>query len=123
MLKEAGCTHVLVGHSERRQLFGETDEGSTAGPRRLGLGPLAIVASGKPSRSARPDGRRSGRRPACRGPQGPVGEDMERVLIAYEPVWAIGTEGRPRRPRPRRSTPISGGASKKTMETARPPVL
>ena len=93
MLKEAGCTHVLVGHSERRQLFGETDEGVNRKVRAaLSAGLSPIVCLGE-TLEERETGRTTERVDAqlAAGLRGLSGEDMERVLIAYEPVWAIGT--------------------------------
>jgi triosephosphate isomerase len=93
MLKDAGCGFVLVGHSERRQHFGETD--GTVGRKvraalKTGLSPIVCVGEVLSEREGgrtmeRIDGQLAG------GLGGLSGEDMERVVIAYEPVWAIGT--------------------------------
>jgi len=93
MLLEAGATHVLVGHSERRKLFGEGDEflarklTSALGQ---GLKPVFCVGETLEER----DADRTGdviRRQVERG-LGELGAaESNRLLIAYEPVWAIGT--------------------------------
>jgi triosephosphate isomerase len=93
MLIDAGCSHVIIGHSERRQYFGETDETvnrKVHAAIRAGL--IAILCVGETL-----DERESGKTFAvlerqitcCIAGLRPV--DMERAIIAYEPVWAIGT--------------------------------
>ncbi len=93
MLKDAGCKYVIVGHSERRKYFGETDEGvnkKIKAALRFGLLPIMCVGetleqrnSGKALEvvSAQIKG----------GLSGIIGEDMAKIVVAYEPVWAIGT--------------------------------
>src|SRR5512135_748268 len=93
MLKDAGCAHVLVGHSERRQLFGETDETvhrKTRAALKAGLAPIVCVGEVLAERDA---GRTLERidEQLSRGLAGFSPEEMRRVVIAYEPVWAIGT--------------------------------
>lgn len=93
MIKAAGCSHVLVGHSERRQYFGETD--ATVLKRTLaaleeGLTPVVCVGETL-------DERESGSTEAVLATQLTDGlgaltpEQFSRIIIAYEPVWAIGT--------------------------------
>ncbi|HVP90357.1 MAG TPA: triose-phosphate isomerase [Terriglobales bacterium] len=93
MLREAGCSYVLVGHSERRQLFGETDEAVNRKARaalRSGLTPIVCVGETlKERRACRTEARVDGQLEA--GLEGLSDADMERVVLAYEPVWAIGT--------------------------------
>jgi triosephosphate isomerase len=93
MLKDAGCAYVLVGHSERRQLFGETDEtvGRKAGAAlRSGLSPIVCVGEVLEEReSGRTMARIDGQ--IALGLGGLSREKIGRVIIAYEPVWAIGT--------------------------------
>ena len=93
MLKAAGCSSVIVGHSERRQYFGETDE--TALKRTLAAlesGLLPIVCVGE-----RLEDREAGRTNAVLETQFRDGiskltpEQFSKIAIAYEPVWAIGT--------------------------------
>ena len=93
MLKDARCTHVIIGHSERRQYFGETDE--TVNKRAkaaVAAGIVAIVCVGETL------GEREGGitndvvgRQIREGLVGLSAADMEKVVIAYEPVWATGT--------------------------------
>lgn len=91
MLKDAGASAVIVGHSERRQYHGETDAmvaAKAAAARRAGL--LAIVCVGE-----REDERDAGRAEdvVARQLAGslPAGAGAALTAIAYEPVWAIGT--------------------------------
>ena len=91
MAKDAGATHVLVGHSERRHLFGETDDEvrrKVAAALRHDLVPVVCVGETL-------DERRGGRVEAVILRQlvaalESVGSDAP-FLLAYEPVWAIGT--------------------------------
>jgi len=93
MLTDAGCLYVLVGHSERRQYFAETDE--TVGRKvraalRHGLSPILCV--GEPL-AIREDGRTLPfiERQAEAALAGVDGRAVGCVILAYEPVWAIGT--------------------------------
>jgi triosephosphate isomerase len=93
MLVEAGCTHVIVGHSERRQYFCESDESVNARARgALGAGMVPVVCVGETlaEREAGTTGTVVERQ--VRG--GLAGLDaaaVGRCVMAYEPVWAIGT--------------------------------
>ncbi|HEX9750294.1 MAG TPA: triose-phosphate isomerase [candidate division Zixibacteria bacterium] len=93
MLLTAGCRMVILGHSERRQLFGETDEGinrKTHKALSAGLKPIVCVGE----RSAE---RESGQthevieRQLAESLADMTPQTLENVTIAYEPVWAIGT--------------------------------
>ena len=93
MLVEAGCRYSIVGHSERRQFFGDTDETvfkKTKAALAAGLTPIVCVGEMLADREA-------GNTEKVIGTQfqGSVGaltpEEFSRILIAYEPVWAIGT--------------------------------
>jgi triosephosphate isomerase len=93
MLKDAGCSHVLVGHSERRQLFGETDETvarKTAAALAHGLTPIACVgetlAERESARTMEVVERQVERALRALTPDQAAG-----IVVAYEPVWAIGT--------------------------------
>jgi triosephosphate isomerase len=93
MLKDAGCGYVLVGHSERRQFFGETDETVNRKVRaalEAGLTPVVCVGEVLEERDA---GRTLARidEQLERGLAGLSRDDVGRLVLAYEPVWAIGT--------------------------------
>ncbi len=93
MLRELGCSYVLVGHSERRALYGETDAVVAAKFRTaqaLGLVPVLCLGETLEER----DGNRT--EDVLRRQLGAVIEAVgimafEKAVIAYEPVWAIGT--------------------------------
>ncbi|WP_112663359.1 triose-phosphate isomerase [Microvirga flavescens] len=91
MLVDAGATHVILGHSERRQYHGEKDADVRAkaeAAHRAGL--TAIVCVGE-TREEREAGKTlSVVRKQLRGSI-PEGSTSENLVIAYEPVWAIGT--------------------------------
>jgi triosephosphate isomerase len=93
MLKAVGARWVIIGHSERRQYFGETDEGvlkKTVAALETGLNPIVCVGEKLEEREA-------GKTEAVlveqfRGGISKLAADQfARVVIAYEPVWAIGT--------------------------------
>jgi triosephosphate isomerase len=93
MLAEAGCTAVLVGHSERRQLFGETDQMVSHKARAAvaaGLEPIVCVGETLAEREA---GRTAEvlTQQFRRGPGALTPLEFSRIMLAYEPVWAIGT--------------------------------
>ena len=92
MIKDAGCSHVIIGHSERRQFYGRRMKALIV--RRSGFG-RRIDRYGLRRRAPRRAGggqRRIGRLGPARGWfAGLTADDMERIIIAYEPVWAIGT--------------------------------
>ena len=93
MLVDLGCRYVILGHSERRTLFGETDtivNTKTKAALAAGLTPIVCVGETLEEREAgrtanvvtsQVRGSLAGLSPA----------DVEKVVIAYEPVWAIGT--------------------------------
>lgn len=93
MVMEAGARVVLVGHSERRHLFGETDEQvarKTRAALGAGLTPLACVGETLAER----EGKRTEQvivRQLGSVLQALEPEEWARVVLAYEPVWAIGT--------------------------------
>ncbi len=93
MLADLGVAYVIVGHSERRQMFGDTDASvarRAAAALSAGLTPIVCVGESLAEREA-------GRALAVvgeqvRGSVGPLGQgDAGRIVLAYEPVWAIGT--------------------------------
>jgi triosephosphate isomerase (TIM) len=93
MLVEAGCRYVIIGHSERRQFFGETDETvakKTKAALAAGLTPIVCVGELLAEREA------GQTEQVCQGQftgavRALTPEEFSRILIAYEPVWAIGT--------------------------------
>lgn len=93
MLTDVGCRYVIVGHSERRQLFGETDEGVN---RKLkaslaaGLRPIMCCGESKPQRDAG-EAEPIVTAQVRAGLAGIPVEQIAEVVIAYEPIWAIGT--------------------------------
>ncbi|MBK7935440.1 MAG: triose-phosphate isomerase [Acidobacteria bacterium] len=93
MLKDVGCTHVIIGHSERRQFYGETNESVNKKARAsLAAGLTAIVCVGE-MLAERESGNAENivQRQLNTSLEGLTVADMERIIIAYEPVWAIGT--------------------------------
>lgn len=93
MLKDAGCTYVIIGHSERRHIMGETDElinKKIAAAINSGLLPIFCVGELLEERKAEKTGDVvTGQ--IKRGLEGLDEERVQAVTIAYEPVWAIGT--------------------------------
>lgn len=93
MVKDAGCSHAIIGHSERRQFFGETDatvNKKVKAALKTGLTPIVCVGEMLEEREAgktmqvvekQVQGGLAGLSPA----------EIEKIIIAYEPVWAIGT--------------------------------
>jgi triosephosphate isomerase len=93
MLLDAGCDYVIVGHSERRQLFGETDEGVNKKVRAaISSGLIPIVCVGE-TLSEREGGETLPviERQLTIGLRDVTINEPEDLVIAYEPVWAIGT--------------------------------
>jgi len=93
MLRAVGCTHVILGHSERRQFFGETDT-SVAHKVRAALrhGLTAIVCVGEQLAEREESRTLAVIDSQIRGAlEGLAPGDFAHLLIAYEPVWAIGT--------------------------------
>jgi triosephosphate isomerase len=93
MLLAVGCTHVIIGHSERRQYFGETDDTVNRKLERSlesGLTPIVCVGEVLEEREA---GLTDDilRRQCIGAFRGISGRKAAKMVIAYEPVWAIGT--------------------------------
>lgn len=93
MLLDAGCSYVIIGHSERRQFFGETNETvnrKVKAALAAGLKPIVCVGETLPEREA-------GKVESIvsehvrMGLAGLSPEQLSKVVVAYEPVWAIGT--------------------------------
>ena len=93
MVRDAGCSHVIVGHSERRQYFFETDEMvSRKAQAGIAAGLTAIVCVGE-TLDQRDHGNAEEvvREQIVGGLSGLTASDLDRIIVAYEPVWAIGT--------------------------------
>ena len=93
MLKSVGVQHVLVGHSERRQIFGETLASSNQRMRaalRGGLLPMLCIGENLEERDAGKTLDVVGQQMDA-GLEGLSDDELKLVTIAYEPVWAIGT--------------------------------
>jgi triosephosphate isomerase (TIM) len=93
MLLALGCTHVIIGHSERRQYFGETDDTvnqKLKAALEAGLTPIVCVGEVLEEREA---GLTEDvlRRQCLRAFHAISGRKAGKLVIAYEPVWAIGT--------------------------------
>ena len=93
MLKELGVEYVIIGHSERRQYFGETDETVNLRVKAAvtaGLIPIVCVGESLAQRE-------SGETDALvtlqvnKALEGVAAADVKKLVIAYEPIWAIGT--------------------------------
>jgi triosephosphate isomerase (TIM) len=93
LLRDVGCDFVIIGHSERRQFFGETDQGVNRKTKSVlsnQMIPIVCVGETKKEREAGTTlqvilSQVSG------GLQGLSAEEVKRLTVAYEPVWAIGT--------------------------------
>ena len=93
MLKAVGCEYVIVGHSERRQYFGETDKTvNLRATAAVKAGLTAIICVGE-MKDERVDGYTDilVTYQTQMALKGLTAEELDRVVIAYEPVWAIGT--------------------------------
>ena len=113
MLKDAGCTYAIIGHSERRKYFHETDEGVNLKAKKclaVGLKPIVCVGETDEEREA-------GITEFVVGIQVKKAlagiTDMADVTIAYEPVWAIGTG---KNARPEDAQEVCGFAAKMAEE-------
>ena len=93
MIVGSGATHVIIGHSERRQYFGETDE--TVAKRTeaaLGAGLTPIVCVGETLEERESNRTEAVLQQQFEGGLGALtGDQFSRIIVAYEPVWAIGT--------------------------------
>ena len=90
MLTELGVRYAIVGHSERRQYFGETDETVNLrlkAAQRFGLTPILCVGESKQQR----DAGETESLITMQLKKGLVDVDQHNLIIAYEPIWAIGT--------------------------------
>jgi triosephosphate isomerase len=93
MLREAGAEFVIIGHSERRTLFGETDasvQRKTMAALAAGLTPIVCIGETLDQRE-RNETLEVLDRQIRQGLDGVTGEQLGQLVVAYEPVWAIGT--------------------------------
>ncbi len=93
MLVSAGCQYVIIGHSERRQFFGETDETVNKKIRAAidaQLIPVFCVGETESERDANQTFSVLDKQ-IKKGLRGYLSDELSRLVIAYEPVWAIGT--------------------------------
>jgi triosephosphate isomerase len=93
MLGEIGVSGVILGHSERRQLFGETDEAlarKLPAALAVGLQPILCVGETEGERDAE-ETEAVLRRQVTTDLNSLEADDLDRIVIAYEPIWAIGT--------------------------------
>lgn len=91
MLKDSGATHVIVGHSERRTNCGETDavvRGKAEAAWKAGVLPIVCIGE---TLAEREDGKTLAVLEGQLEGSIPAGADAARLVVAYEPVWAIGT--------------------------------
>jgi triosephosphate isomerase len=93
MLKDAGASYVIIGHSERRQFYCETDSfvsKKTQAAIVAGLGAIVCVGESLEQRDqGNAESVVSGQLEG--GLSGLTASDLDRIIVAYEPVWAIGT--------------------------------
>jgi triosephosphate isomerase len=93
MLVSAGCSYVIVGHSERRQYFGETDDTvnkKIKAALKNDLIPVLCIGESETERDSKETFSVLDRQ-VRNGLMGFSADEMETLVIAYEPVWAIGT--------------------------------
>lgn len=93
MLKDAGCEYVIIGHSERRQFFGETDETVNKKLKAVlaqGLTPIFCVGESLAQREAGETEQLVGSQ-VKKGLADLSAGEVAAMVIAYEPIWAIGT--------------------------------
>ena len=93
MLEEIGVDFCIVGHSERRQYFGETDETCNLKLKKLLQGPITPILCVGESLEERDAGKAED---IVKGQvkadlEGIAADDVKKLVIAYEPIWAIGT--------------------------------
>jgi triosephosphate isomerase len=93
MVRDAGATHAIVGHSERRRVFGDTDEWVNRKMRAAFSAELAPIVCIGETLIERERGETLAvlDRQIQIGLEGATGDEVARLTIAYEPVWAIGT--------------------------------
>ncbi|MGI9035399.1 MAG: triose-phosphate isomerase [Pyrinomonadaceae bacterium] len=93
MIKDVGASHVIIGHSERRQFYGETDESVNKKTKAALAAKLTAIVCVGEMLSEREAGSAEMvvKTQLVGGLEGLTEGDMKSIIIAYEPVWAIGT--------------------------------
>jgi triosephosphate isomerase len=93
MLKEVGCQYVIIGHSERRQFFGESDETVNRRIKAAAAQGLKVIFCIGETLTEREEGKTFTviERQVSGGLKGLGEKELRTMTIAYEPVWAIGT--------------------------------
>jgi triosephosphate isomerase len=93
MLKDVGCTHVIVGHSERRQYYFESDAMANQKTLAALSAGLSVILCVGETLAQREGGNAESvvRGQVEGGLRGLTSTDLARIIVAYEPVWAIGT--------------------------------
>jgi triosephosphate isomerase (TIM) len=93
MLKEVGCQYVIIGHSERRQLFGESDETVNRRIKAALAHRLKVIFCIGETLREREEGKTFAviEKQVSGGLKGLSDKDLKNMTLAYEPVWAIGT--------------------------------
>ncbi len=93
LLRDAGCSHVIIGHSERRQYFGETDETVNRKIKAALAAGLTVLFCIGETLAEREGGKTFDilKGQVTGGLSGIAADSLQRIHIAYEPVWAIGT--------------------------------
>jgi triosephosphate isomerase (TIM) len=93
MLKDAGCSHVIIGHSERRAMYGDSDEFINRKLRaalQFGLTPILCCGETLAERDAG-NAENVVNAQLTANLSGFTADEVAKIIIAYEPVWAIGT--------------------------------
>jgi triosephosphate isomerase (TIM) len=93
MINSTGATYVIIGHSERRQFFGETDETvnkKLKAALQSGLNPIVCIGESLAERESGVTNDVVGNQ-VEKSMAGINAEDMKKIILAYEPIWAIGT--------------------------------
>lgn len=93
MLKSVGCDYVIIGHSERRTIFGEKDELINKKNKKALADGLKVIFCIGESLAQREEGITNSvvEKQLQKGLDGISSEELNNIIIAYEPVWAIGT--------------------------------
>lgn len=93
MLKEIGVQHVIIAHSERRQYFGETNATANKKVKAALAGGLGVILCAGETLAEREGGKTFDvvKDHVLGSLEGLTAEDLKNVVLAYEPVWAIGT--------------------------------